>query len=279
MELSDKCWKLVFSDGGEKRRHETMEAGHRMELVEAIRKAKEKFDLSSEAKVVSCYEAGRDGFWLHRYLVTLGVDNQVVDSSSIETNRRKRRAKTDRIDGVKLLTMLMRYWGGERGLWSVVRVPSVEDEEGRRLHRELASLNKERTRHRNRIRGLLVAQGLRLEPKGDFLQRLEALTRWDGAPLPLELKGELEREYQRLRLVEAQRRALENTRKSRLRQADTASVQRVVQLMGLRAIGPNCAWLLVMEFFAWRGFRNRRQLGACAGLTGTPYDSVKRPGH
>ena len=273
MELSDKCWKLVFSDGGEKRRHETMEAGHRMELVEAIRKAKEKFDLSSEAKVVSCYEAGRDGFWLHRYLVTLGVDNQVVDSSSIETNRRKRRAKTDHIDGVKLLTMLMRYWGGERGLWSVVRVPSVEDEEGRRLHRELASLNKERTRHRNRIRGLLVAQGLRLEPKGDFLQRLEALTLWDGAPLPLELKGELEREYQRLRLVEAQRRALENTRKSRLRQADTASVQRVVQLMGLRAIGPNCAWLLVMEFFAWRGFRNRRQVGACAGLTGTPYDS------
>ena len=273
MELSDKCWKLVFSDGGDKRRHETMEAGHRMELVEAIRKAKEKFDLSSEAKVVSCYEAGRDGFWLHRYLVTLGVDNQVVDSSSIETNRRKRRAKTDRIDGVKLLTMLMRYWGGERGLWSVVRVPSVEDEEGRRLHRELAPLNKERTRHRNRIRGLLVAQGLRLEPKGDFLQRLEALTLWDGAPLPLELKGELEREYQRLRLVEAQRRALENTRKSRLRQADTASVQRVVQLMGLRAIGPNCAWLLVMEFFAWREFRNRRQLGACAGLTGTPYDS------
>jgi transposase len=273
MELSDKCWRLVFSDGGEKRRHETMEAGHRMELVEAIRKAKEKFDLSSEAKVVSCYEAGRDGFWLHRYLVTLGVENQVVDSSSIETNRRKRRAKTDRIDGVKLLTMLMRYWGGERGLWSVVRVPSVEDEEGRRLHRELASLNKERTRHRNRIRGLLVTQGLRLEPKGDFLQRLEALTLWDGAPLPLELKGELEREYQRLRLVEAQRRALENTRKSRLRQADMASVQRVVQLMGLRAIGPNCAWLLVMEFFAWREFRNRRQLGACAGLTGTPYDS------
>lgn len=273
MELSDKCWKLVFSDGGEKRRHETMEAGHRIELVEAIRKAKEKFGLSPEVGVVSCYEAGRDGFWLHRYLVSLGIENQVVDSSSIETNRRKRRAKTDRIDGVKLLTMLMRYWSGERGLWSVVRVPSVEHEEGRRLHRELATLNKERTRHRNRIRGLLVAQGLRLEPKGDFLQRLEALILWDGAPLPLELKGELEREYQRLRLVEAQRRALEKTRKSRLRQADTASVQRVVQLMGLRSIGPNCAWLLVMEFFAWRGFRNRRQLGACAGLTGTPYDS------
>ncbi len=273
MELSDKHWKLVFGDGGEKRRHETMEAGHRMELVEAIKKAKEKFGLSPEAGVVSCYEAGRDGFWLHRYLVSLRIENQVVDSSSIETNRGKRRAKTDRIDGVKLLTMLMRYWGGERGLWSVVRVPSVEDEEARHLHRELASLQKERTRHRNRIRGLLVAQGLRLEPNDDFLKRLEKLTLWDGAPLPLEIKGELEREYQRLSLVEAQRRALEKTRKSRLRQADTASLQRVVQLMGLRAIGPNCAWLLVMEFFAWRGFRNRRQLGACAGLTGTPYDS------
>jgi transposase len=273
MELSDKHWKLVFSDGGEKRRHETIEAGHRIELVEAIKKAKEKFGLSPEAKVVSCYEAGRDGFWLHRYLVSLGIENQVVDSSSIETNRRKRRAKTDRIDGVKLLTMLMRYWGGERGLWSVVRVPSVEDEEGRRLHRELASLQKERTRHRNRIRSLLVAQGLRLEPNGDFLKRLEVLTLWDGTPLPAELKGELEREYQRLRLVEEQRRALEKTRKRRLGQADSARLQGVVQLMGLRAIGPNCAWLLVMEFFAWRGFRNRRELGACAGLTGTPYDS------
>jgi transposase len=273
MELSDKQWKLVFSDGGEKRRHEAIEAGHRVELVEAIRKAKEKFGLSPEAKVVSCYEAGRDGFWLHRYLVSPGIENQVVDSSSIETNRRKRRVKTDRIDGVELLTMLMRYRGGERGLWRVVRVPSVEDEEGRRLHRELGSSNKERTRHRNRIRSLLVTRGLRLEPNGDFLKRLEGLTLRDGTPLPAELKGELTREYQRLRLVEEQRRALEGTRKRRLGQADTANVQRVVQLMGLRAIGPNCAWLLVMEFFAWRGFRNRRELGACAGLTGTPYDS------
>ncbi len=273
MELSNKQWKLVFSDGGEKRRHETIEAGHRMELVEAIRKAKEKFSLFHEARVVSCYEAGRDGFWLHRYLVSLGIENQVVDSSSIETNRRKRRAKTDRIDGVKLLTMLMRYWGGERGLWSVVRVPNVEDEDARRLHRELASLKKERTRHRNRIRDLLVAQGLRLEPNGDFLQRLEALTLWDGTSLPAELKGELEREYRRLSMVEQQLRALEKTRTERIAHADSHSLRQVVRLMGLRAIGPNCAWLLVMEFFAWRGFRNRRELGACAGLTGTPYDS------
>ena len=168
MELSDKHWKLVFSDGGAKRRHETVEAGRRMQLVEAIGKAKANFHLSPEARVVSCYEAGRDGFWLHRYLVSLGVENQVVDSSSIETNRWERRAKTDRLDGVKLLTMLMRYWAGERGLWSVVRVPNVEEEDARRLHRELGFLKKERTRHRNRIRDLLVAQGLRLEPNRDF---------------------------------------------------------------------------------------------------------------
>jgi transposase len=100
--------------------------------------------------------------------------------------------------------MLMRYWAGERGLWSVVRVPNVEDEDARRLHRELGSLEKERTRHRNRIRDLLVAQGLRLERHHDFLQRLETLTRWDGMSLPAELKGELEREYRRLSMVEEQ---------------------------------------------------------------------------
>jgi len=276
MELSDKRWKLMFSDGGEKRRHETIEAGRRLELVEAIRKAKAKFRLSPEARVVSCYEAGRDGFWLHRYLVSLGIENQVVDSSSIETNRRERRAKTDRLDGVKLLAMLMRYWAGERGLWSVVRVPNVEDEDARRLHRELESLKKERTRHRNRIGDLLVAQGLRLKPNRGFLQRLETLTLWDGTSLPAELKGALEREYRRLSMVEQQLRALEKTRTQRIAHADSHPLRQVVQLMGLRAIGPNCAWLLVMEFFAWRGFRNRRQLGACAGLTGTPYASGGR---
>ena len=160
--MGDKRWKLVFSDGGAKRRHESVEAGRRMQLVEAIGKAKANFHLP-EARVVSCYEAGRDGFWLHRYPVSLGIENQVVDSSSIETNRREWRAKTDRLDGVKLLTMLMRYWAGERGLWSVVRVPNVKEEDARRLHRELGSLKKERTRHRNRIRDLLMTQGVSLE--------------------------------------------------------------------------------------------------------------------
>ena len=107
--------------------------------------------MPGDVRVVSCYEAGRDGFWLHRYLLSRGIQNQVVDSSSIEVNRRQRRAKTDRLDGDKLLTMLMRYWGGERDLWRVVQVPSVEEEDARQLHRELERLQKERTGHRSRL--------------------------------------------------------------------------------------------------------------------------------
>ncbi len=272
MELSHKHWKLVFGDGM-KRRQVTIEAEHRMELGEAIRKAKERFGLHQDAHTVSCYEAGRDGFWVHRYLVSVGIENQVVDSSSIETNRRGRRAKTDRLDGDRLLTMLVRYWGGERGLWSVVRVPSVEEEDARRGHREMERLRKERTAHRNRLRSLLVTQGIRLEPGRDFLKRLETLSLWDGCPLPAELKGELEREYTRLKMVEEQLRLLEKTRTERLKQADVKSLQGVAQLMLLRAMGPSSAWVLVMEFFGWRRFRNRRELASSAGLTGTPYAS------
>jgi transposase len=272
MELSNKRWKLVFGEG-EKRRHVTVEAGCRVELSEAIGKAKERFHLPADVRMVSCYEAGRDGFWLHRYLLGMGIENQVVDSSSIETNRRARRAKTDRLDGDKLLNMLIRYCAGEKGVWSVVRVPSVEDEDARRLHREMERLKKERTAHRNRVRSLLVAQGLQVEPNGEFLKRLEGLRLWDGRPLPAELKGELGREYTRLSVVEEQLRALEETRSERLKHAMSPALQQVVQLMELRAIGPVSAWVLVLEFFSWRGLRNRREVAALAGLTGTPYAS------
>jgi transposase len=119
--------------------------------------------------IVSCYEAGRDGFWLHRYLVHCDVANVVVDASSIEVNRRARRAKTDRVDVEQLLRLLIRYHHGEKRVWSVVHVPSVEEEDARRLHRELERLKKERTGHRNRIQALLVSQGVRLQPRHDLL--------------------------------------------------------------------------------------------------------------
>jgi len=172
MELSNRNWKLLFSDGA-RRCQLGIAAGELLSLNEAVLKARERFGLPTGVQVVSCYEAGRDGFWLHRYLESIGVENVVVDSASIAVTRRKRRAKTDRLDAEQLLRQLIRHHDGERGCWSVVRAPSVAEEDARRLHRELERLKRERGAHRCRIQSLLVAQGIRLQVRGDFLQRLD----------------------------------------------------------------------------------------------------------
>ena len=273
-ELSNSKWKLGFSDGN-KMRFKTIVARNLEQLKEEIQKAKSRFRLDNDVRIVSCYEAGRDGFWLDRYLLSHGIGNVVVDSSSIEVNRRKRRAKTDRIDARKLLNMLMRYHGGERKLWSVVRVPSVEAEDGRQLSRELESLNKERTRHRSRIRGLLILEGLEVKnPSGNtFLEELDSLCTWDGKGLPEDFKARIVREYERLRMVEEQMGTLRKERETRVRSADTLSMRKVAQLRTLYGIGVTSSWDFVMEMFGWREFRNRREVGAFAGLTPTPYDS------
>ena len=273
-ELSNSKWKLGFSDGN-KMRFKSIDARNLEQLEEEIEKAKSRFRLDDDVRIVSCYEAGRDGFWLHRYLLSHGIENVVVDSSSIEVNRRKRRAKTDRIDARKLLRMLMRYHGGERKLWSVVRVPSVEAEDGRQLSRELESLNKERTRHRSRIRGLLIREGLEVKnPSGKkFLEELDSLCTWDGKGLPEDFKARIVREYERLRMVEEQMGILRKEREKRVGSADTLSMRKVAQLRTLYGIGVTSSWDFVMEMFGWREFRNRREVGAFAGLTPTPYDS------
>jgi transposase len=126
--------------------------------------------LPETTQVVSCYEAGRDGFWLHRYLVKQGIENLVVDSSSIRVNRRARQAKTDGMDVEKLVSQLIRYRSGERDVWSVLHVPSVEEEDNRQLHRELKTLKKDQTRHINRIKSYLVGQGIRMKIKKEFLK-------------------------------------------------------------------------------------------------------------
>jgi transposase len=240
-----------------------------------VDKAKERFKLEGEIRIVSCYEAGRDGFWLHRYLLSHGIENIVVDSSSIKVNRRKRRTKTDRIDARKLLQMLMRYHGGERKLWSVVNVPSVEAEDGRQLNRELEALNKERTMHRARIRGLLIQQGLEVSnPSGKkFLEELESLRTWDGKEIPEDLKERVEREYDRLRMVEEQMKLLRKERDRRVQSAASLSLRKVAQLRTLYGIGKTSSWDFVMEMFGWRKFRNRKEVGAFPGLTPIPYDS------
>jgi len=272
LELSNKSWRLAFSDGV-KHRQVAVPAADLMKLAEAVSKAKERFGMPTSARVVSCYEAGRDGFWLHRYLRSVGIENEVVDAASIEVSRRLRHVKTDRLDGERLLSKLIRHHTGERGGWSVVRAPSIEEEDARRLHRELGRMKRERLAHRVRMQSLLVVQGIRVRIKGAARLRLETLTLWDGRALPEELRSELEREAQRLALVERQIAALEAERRERLREPKTEAERSIVQLMRLGAIGPTSAWLLVMEFFGWRAFRNRRELAALAGLVGTPYNS------
>ena len=273
-ELSQNKWKLGFSDGN-RMRFKTIVARNLKQLQEEIEKAKQRFKLKADVRIMSCYEAGRDGFWLHRHLLSCGIENVVVDSSSIEVDRRKRRAKTDRIDAGKLLAMLIRYHGGERLSWRVVRVPGVAEEDGRQLHRELEGLKKERTMHRNRMKGLLIQQGIAVKNPSSkrFLEELESLMTWDGNPLPLDFKARIVREYERLKEVEGQIYTLRKERQSRLEKAECPSMRKVVQLMSLRGVGVQSSWKYVQEFFGWRQFRNGKEVGSLAGLTPTPYDS------
>ncbi|MCP4257079.1 MAG: IS110 family transposase [Planctomycetes bacterium] len=275
-ELSNSKWKLAFSDGS-KVRYKTITAGNLAQLQVEIELSKQKFKMVEDVRVVSCYEAGRDGFWIHRYLESLGIENLVVDSASLEVNRRKRRAKTDRIDVAKLMRMLLRYWGGEKQVWSVVRVPSEQDEDARHLHRSLDGLKKERTMHRNRIKGLLIKQGIKVSNPSQkkFLEVLEKVRTWNGQEVLPELKSQVVREYERLQMVEDQIKALEKEKTERLKNPDTDSLEKVVKLASLYGIGSVSSWTFVMEFFGWRQFKNRREVGALAGLTPTPYDSGK----
>ena len=272
LELSNKSWRLALSDGT-KGRQVSVPAADLAKLASAVAKARERFGMPATARVLSCYEAGRDGFWLHRHLISIGIENEVIDAASIEVSRRLRHVKTDRLDGERLLAKLIRHHTGEPGGWSVVRVPSVEEEDARRLHRELERLKREGLAHRTRVQSLLVTQGIKVRTRNVLRLRLGNLTLWDGRALPAELKSELERETERLALVERQIEQLEATRRARLLDPRTEAERRVVQLMRLGAIGPTSAWLLVKKFFGWRAFRNRRELGALAGLVGTPYSS------
>jgi transposase len=274
-ELGCTHWKLAFTIGhGQQPRQRTIAAGDLAALEQEIAKAKKRFALSDAAAIVSCYEAGRDGFWLHRCLTARGIGNVIVDSASIEVNRRKRRVKSDKLDANKLVNMLLRHHAGERKLWSVVWVPSVADEDQRQLHREMQELKDDRTRHSNRIKGLLASQGVALEVVDHLLpHELEAARLWDGSALGADLRLRLLREHERWQFVHRQVLDLTRERRRRILCDATAHVELVRRLLGLAGIGVNGAWLLVYEFFAWRKLKNRKQAGALVGLTGTPYRS------
>ena len=244
LELGSKTWKLAFTIGlGQKPRLRTIAARDTDALLAEIKAAKKRFGLPENAAVVSCYEAGRDGFWLHRFLVAQRFENIVVDSSSIEVNRRKRRAKSDRLDAVKLVEMLIRWCNGERKVWGVVHTPSVANEDHRQLHRELIVLKAERTAHINAIKGLLAGLGLEASVDADFPERLKNLRQWDGSAVPPALSHRLLREFERWQLVGLQIHELEQERTRQIRQEQTPEVQQVRRLLNLKGIGENGAWL------------------------------------
>lgn len=268
-ELSNKQWKLSIGDGSQRSvSRYVVPAGNKAAVAECIAKAGARFKTPPGARVHSCYEAGRDGWWLHRWLAELGVENVVVDASSIEVNRRARRAKTDRLDADKLQAMLERHHRGER-VWSVLREPSEQDEDARRVHRELQRLIHERTAHINRIGSLLVLHNLR---PGVVIGGRDWPRWWQqhSQQVGSKLREEIERELARLKLVKDQVNSIEASRRKELAKDKHPLV---AQLTRLCAVGTTSAWVLVHEIFGWRRFANRRELAGCLGLAPTPYAS------
>lgn len=267
IDLGGRTWKLAFSNGS-RFRFKTIEAWELGQLSREVEAARKKLATTERGEVISCHEAGRDGFSVHRALEQRGLRSMVVDPSSIEVNRRKRQAKTDRLDAKKLVRQLMRYTGGDTDSLRVVRVPSVEQEDERRLSRERERLQKEMFGHTNRIKSLLATQGIKEKLKRDVVEQLK------GIELPPQLKQELVREGKRLALAQQQLNEIDTERKERLRNPEgDEQALKTLSLAHLCGVGTVSAWVLVAELFGWRTFKNRKQVGACVGLTPTPFST------
>lgn len=279
-EVSKAKWKLgVMLPGSRKLSRYTIAGGDLAALAARLSDLRKKAAAQGRpVRVWSCYEAGLDGHWLHRWLTAQGVVNHEIDPSSIEVSRRARRAKTDRIDLEKLMRAFLAHVRGDPRVLSIVRVPTVEDEDRKRLTRERERLLEERTAHTNRIKGLLHGQGIRdVRPfERSFIASLAELRTGDGRELPPRLREEIRREHERLCLVARQIKQLEAESRAELRAAEPGSPQaRITQLIELKGIGPVGSQGLINEVF-YRAFDNRRQVGSYFGLTGTPYDSGER---
>lgn len=282
IELSKKGWLIALrgptADRISLHHLAAGDAAGLQSLIERFRK------LAAEAAgtgvaVLACQEAGYDGFWLHRVLTAAGIVSHVVDPASIHVDRRARRAKTDRIDAQALLRALMAHHRGDGRVWSVVRVPTHEEEDARRPNRERENLIKERGRHVNRIKGLCAQQGiLHYEPmRADRRERLAELRTGDGRSLAPRLLAEIQRELARLELLLEQIADLETTREAALKTepSDTTEADRVKRILTLRrllAVGPESSTVLGHEVF-FRRFENRRQLAAYVGLAPSPHRS------
>jgi transposase len=270
-ELGKKEWKLAMTSGfGVAPVVRTVPSRDLRAVERVLRDGRRRFGLSAGARVMSGYEAGRDGFWIHRALTQLGVHNRVVDSASIEVNRRARRAKTDRLDALKLVRMLVRVCFGETRVWSEVRVPSVADEAARQVSRERTALTQDQTRLVNQMRGWLATWGAAL-PARRPAAWWTTVRDWAGGPLPAEVQARLARAEARLQAVDAQIAALDAQQRAAV--AATAPTSAVRQLVQLKGVATTSASVLLEEGLVWRAFRNRRQIGGILGFAPTPYDS------
>ena len=272
-ELAKKNWKLAMTSGfGVAPILRTVPAGDLDAVRRALQIGRARFALPVSARVMSCYEAGRDGFWIHRALATLGVSNRVVDSSSIEVNRRARRTKTDRLDAVKLVTMLVRACQGEPGVWSEVRVPTAAAEAARHGSRERTALRAEQTRLRNQIGSWLATSGcavsLRTRRQADWWTRVRD---WAGAALPPAVQTRIARAEGRLALLTDQVATLDAVQTQQTRASAPGEARH--RLVQLRGIGVTGAAILLDEGLAWREFRNRRQVGGLLGFAPAHYSS------
>jgi transposase len=278
LELSKTKWVVTINGpGSEKFSKHVVEGGDGAALVELLSrssaKAEQRFGVRVKAVVIQ--EAGLEGFWIHRLLIANGIESHVVDAASIAVPRRHRRAKTDSIDGETLLRTLMAWARGERRVCSMVRAPSAEDEDRRRLTRERGTLLKERIQHTNRIKGLLSGQGIRdYNPlRRDRFERLEALRTGDGRELPAMLKAEIRRELERIAVVTTQLAAVERARDALIRtDAEERNNNHAGMLLKLKGLGPEFASLLWLEAL-FRSFANRRQVAAYGGLAPSPWQS------
>jgi transposase len=280
IELSKKSWIVAVNTPlSDKISRYTLKPGDWKELLKLSERIRTRVagELKKRVDVVSCYEAGYDGFWLHRLLEAQGIRNYVIDPASVQVDRRARRAKTDRVDVERLLRSLMAHLRGEPKVWSVVRVPSVAEEDDRRLHRERGRLIGERIQHVNRIKGLLAIHGIYdyqpLHP--DRMQRLKRLQTADGRQLSPRLKAEIVRELQRLELVlgmiktiEAERDAIASAKTK----VEHSNAKKIQDLVKVKCIGPEFATALVSEVF-YRSFDNRKQLAGYVGLTPSHFQS------
>ncbi len=270
-ELSKKDWKLAMTSGfGVTPWLRTVASGDLGGVERALRQGRRRFGVAPQAPVVSCYEAGRDGFWIHRALTQVGITNRVVDSASIEVNRRARRAKTDRLDALKLVQMLVRVCYGEPRVWREVQVPTVADEAARQVSRERTDVRHAQTRVINQMRGWLTTWGATLPSRrrGDWWATVRD---WAGAALPREVQARLARADARLAVLEGQIAELNAQQQAAVTAAAPASA--LHQLVQLKGVATTSASVLLDEGLVWRAFRNRRQIGGLLGFAPTPYTS------